>query len=349
MKALDYIIVGQGIAGTALAHTLLQRGKSLVVIDQSLPNTPSKVAAGLFNPITGRNMVKSWLADHFFPFLHQFYPDLERTLDASFFRPCPIYIPFDSIEKQNTWVAKSIASERAGFIGKFHSKLYASKIAQHFGGMEIIHAGSVHTPTLLQAFAHHLQKLGMREEAYLDPSTIELSPEGVRWKGVAAKRIIFCDGPANALNPLFKGLDYRPAKGEILDIRIPDAQFEHIISRGTWIVPMGGDLYRAGANYERTTDPTPSAHGKNQVTEGLGNLLSIPYEVVGHQAGIRPATHDRRPYIGVHPQHSALVLFGGMGSKGISMAPYLAQMLVQHLEENAPISADAHLGRCRLL
>ena len=60
---LDYIIVGQGLAGTHLGFELESRGKSIRIIDNNFKNSSSKVAGGMFNPITGRNMVKTWKAD----------------------------------------------------------------------------------------------------------------------------------------------------------------------------------------------------------------------------------------------------------------------------------------------
>ena len=59
MKAkYEYIIIGQGIAGSMMAHTLLSRGKNILVIDQFHPNSSSNIASGVVNPITGRKMVK---------------------------------------------------------------------------------------------------------------------------------------------------------------------------------------------------------------------------------------------------------------------------------------------------
>jgi len=34
MKRLDYIIVGQGIAGSVLTHTLQQQNQTVIVIDE---------------------------------------------------------------------------------------------------------------------------------------------------------------------------------------------------------------------------------------------------------------------------------------------------------------------------
>ena len=64
----DFIIVGQGIAGTVLADHLIGSGFKILVIDESGLSNSSRVAGGLFNPITGRNMVKTWRADELFSY-----------------------------------------------------------------------------------------------------------------------------------------------------------------------------------------------------------------------------------------------------------------------------------------
>ena len=65
--AIDFLIIGQGLAGTVLAWNLIQRGRSVIVLDREDESTSSKVAAGLINPITGRYLTKSWRADETLP------------------------------------------------------------------------------------------------------------------------------------------------------------------------------------------------------------------------------------------------------------------------------------------
>ena len=50
---LDYLLIGQGISGSVLAWQLLKVGKRIVVINNTLANRASSVAAGVYNPITG--------------------------------------------------------------------------------------------------------------------------------------------------------------------------------------------------------------------------------------------------------------------------------------------------------
>ena len=59
-RKLDYIIVGQGLVGSAVALQLLRRNKKILVIDRPLANSSSRIAVGLFNPITGRANSSHW-------------------------------------------------------------------------------------------------------------------------------------------------------------------------------------------------------------------------------------------------------------------------------------------------
>jgi len=46
---VDYIIVGQGIAGCTLAFRMMEAGHTIKVIDDPQKNSGSRVAAGVFN------------------------------------------------------------------------------------------------------------------------------------------------------------------------------------------------------------------------------------------------------------------------------------------------------------
>ena len=55
---IDYLIIGQGLAGSLLAWELINRNCKVVIIDNGQENA-SQVAAGLINPIAGQRFVKS--------------------------------------------------------------------------------------------------------------------------------------------------------------------------------------------------------------------------------------------------------------------------------------------------
>jgi glycine/D-amino acid oxidase-like deaminating enzyme len=285
---MNYLIVGQGIAGTNLAFTLLERGNSVTIADNPQEFSSSKVAAGLFNPITGRKMSKIWLADSLFPYLHNFYPKLEQKLEAKFFHTKPIYVPFDSVEKQNNWLGASADSKYEGFIGNFVGDKYNSLLKNHFGGMTLAQSGFVDTQAYLSASAQFFKKENILLETEVITSDLILKPDStgnsVEWKGQEFDKVIFCDGPQNTENSYFGFLDYRRVKGEIMLIELEaEESFEHIINRGCWLIPAGENRYKVGSTYDfAQLDSTPTEKGKQQIEEKLQDLISVPYKILDH-------------------------------------------------------------------
>ena len=84
---VDYIIVGQGLAGTLLAHELYRQKKTFLVYDDPKQPKASEVAAGLINPVVFRRMTKSWMLDDAFPILESTYRQLEDLLQEKLYYP----------------------------------------------------------------------------------------------------------------------------------------------------------------------------------------------------------------------------------------------------------------------
>ena len=102
MKSVDYIIVGQGLAGTLLAHDLIEKNHSVLIIDKPHAAMASKVAAGLFNPVGVKRCIRSWMADDFLPVAIERYKFLEKKLGSTFFNIIPIFrlFPNEANRKQ---------------------------------------------------------------------------------------------------------------------------------------------------------------------------------------------------------------------------------------------------------
>jgi glycine/D-amino acid oxidase-like deaminating enzyme len=63
------------------------------------------------------------------------------------------------------------------------------------------------------------------------------------------------------------------------------------------------------------------------------------------QAGIRPATLDKQPFIGNHPMHPELVIFNGFGAKGSLQIPWYSKCLADNLLNNSPIPQACNILR----
>lgn len=347
----DYLLVGHGLAGAILAQTLQKQGFNILVIDVYKANSASNVAAGLINPVAGKRFAKSWLADTFVPFAETFYRALETELNSTFFHQKPILKLFSTIEEQNNWMGKSADNQWNEYIEATYAGLPVSEeINQEFGGIKIKRGGFVETARMLQLLREKHLENGTLLAEKLDFSQLEISGNGITYKNIQAKNIIFCEGFQATQNPYFNWLPFSLNKGELLEINVKNLPSECIYNKGVYVVPVGETNWKVGATYNwRQPDEHPTAEGYAELTSRLQQLVKIPVQVTGHQAGIRPAVRDRKPLIGTHPEIPAVHIFNGMGSKGVLMAPYLAYHFGGVLQNRAALLPEADINRFRKL
>ena len=119
---------------------LLERDKTIIVIDRIRENSATRVAAGLFNPITGRNLTKTWKADELFSYLHEFYILAEQRTGEKFFNSLPLYRPFVSVQEQNEWMGKSEDEQFLKYIDRVHTSPFKSDLVKNeMGGLLLKH------------------------------------------------------------------------------------------------------------------------------------------------------------------------------------------------------------------
>jgi glycine/D-amino acid oxidase-like deaminating enzyme len=346
---VDYLIVGQGLAGTVLAHTLEQAGKSILVIDADVPSSASKVAAGIYNPITGKRLVKTWMADELFPAAHQFYSAFEQFLHTKFLFPLPIYRPFSHEDERDEWLKKSMGEEFAAYISKEppHTEL-AQYINNPIGGIAFQQGGYVEIAGMLELYRTHLIQSQCLLAETFDYQALNHTETGISYKHIQADKIIFCEGFNGKDNPYFNYLPLAGAKGEIIIIKTQEPLPNWIISKGVYVAPTSEGFYRIGATYDwADLDPNITQKGKDELVEKLQAIIKIPFEVIAHQAAIRPTVKDRRPLIGCHADFLNYYIFNGMGTKGVLLAPYFAAHLAQHLLHNTPLLHEVNITRLK--
>jgi glycine oxidase len=348
VQAVDYIVVGQGLAGSAVAVQLLQRKKRVLVIDQPSGNSSSRIAAGLFNPITGKKMTKTWLADTLFPYLHEYYRAVETRTSRKFFFPMPLYRPFLSIEEQNEWMAKSAEPGYGPYIDTIHQHAAIPGIHDPWGGLLLRQCGYLDTTAYIEAVRGWIAEEGILLPETFDPSRLEESASGVQYGAYRAAHIVFCQGVAPALG--FEWLPVKPLKGETIRIKT-DFQHNAIVNRGVYLVPGAtpGER-RVGATYDfHDQSPTITPAAKETLIQKLEELVDFPYEVTGQEWGFRPTVPDRRPLAGIHPERPALAVFTGLGTKGVSLSPYFSEVLVRRMENHTALNKEIDIERYKSL
>jgi len=345
---IDYLIVGQGLAGSCLAWQLAKQGKQVMVLDTPANNRSSMVAAGLFNPITGKLMTRTWLAETLFQSLFGFYPEVERTLNQKFFHPLPLYRPFLSVHEQNEWMGFSAQPENQKFIEHIFTRSeFGDQVQDTFGGLLIKQCGYVDVPTFLNSLRTFLLQKNSFAEEWFDESQLEITPTEVAYKQWKASAIIFCTG-VSQFN-LWRALAVKPLKGETLTIKLTEKP-KLIYNRGVYIVPAIENEYKVGATYEtRNLSEAITEAARLELTTRTHELLNLPFEIVDQNWGMRPTSPDRRPMLGHHPDSKNVLIFNGLGTKGVSLAPYFAAQLADWLIGATEILPAVNIKRFKAL
>lgn len=333
---IDYLIVGQGLAGSILSYRLLKQGKKVKVIDPHLEKTSSKVAAGIYNPITGKRIVKSWMVDQLYPELKKLYKELELVLNTSFDHKTEIVRFFTTQDQQTDLLAKADDERYASYVKvNLDEEKYQKTIAFEYSGFNIEGGGVMDTALFVSKYRDYLKKEKLLIEGYFNYDSIE---------EYGAKKIIFCEGYKSIENPFFNWLPFSPTKGEMLIIK-SDLNIDHIINKQLFIVPKGDNHYLVGATFELKFNEDVTAKGKNQLTEKLDKIIKTPYTIVKHIAGVRPTVRDRRPFLGVHPDRENMFIFNGFGTKGVSLIPYWSSEMVDFLENGRELDREVNIER----
>ena len=343
---VDYILVGQGLAGSILADHLINAGCSVIVYDDPQLSNSSKIAGGLYNPVTGRKMKKTWNADVLFDYLMVYYPEFQKRIGSDFLNEIPIYRPFISAEELNEWMGLSADIDYSKYLKSIHStSAYGNQVNDQYGGLLLDKSGFVDTAELLEASSKYLSEIGVLKKEYFDPKNLELTHDSACYKGTQCKSVIFCNGHKAIEQQYFSWIPLRPVKGELLMIRTEE-ELEVIYNRGVFVIPQKNGLCKVGSTYDhQNLDEVPTIQAKNVLVNKLNDLVKFTYKIDYQLAGIRPATKDRKPIIGQHPKYNSLLAFNGFGTKGVSLIPYYANELTKLLIGESRIDDEVNIER----
>ncbi|MCX6276252.1 MAG: FAD-dependent oxidoreductase [Bacteroidetes bacterium] len=346
MKYTDYILVGQGIAGSLLAWYLIKNKKTVILIDSKNESSASLVAAGIIHPITGRRIVKTWMADELLPFANDAYREIEIQFEEKILHPLGIVELLSNPKEYNDWMARSGEKELSGYIDNSDSiATYAKYLQPFYKSITVNRASWVNTGTLLRTLRNYFlqQQILIEEKFKID--SLSKTENGVMYHDISASGVIFCEGIEAMENPYWWHLPFLPSKGEVLTIRA-EMNLDHILNRKIFIQPLGMNLFRVGSTYSwDQIDNLPSEAGKEFLISQLRSILKIPFEVVDHKAAIRPTVKDRRPFLGLHPKHDQIGIFNGLGTKGCLLAPYFAHHFAGYLSGKNELMQEVNVRK----
>lgn len=345
----NVIIIGQGLAGTALAWSLHWLGIQVQILDRESETSSSKIAAGLITPVTGQKLVPSWRLSELWPSAVEFYRHVERVTGTQFLQLPNMVRLFTDETEAALFQRRNSNREYGELVRSIEVSFAPDSIVGPHGGFEMGPGGQLDVGRYLSASREYFRQIGGYRNCDVDlMCDLEISSDEILFRPaqVRSHRVIFCQGFETTSNTWFDDVRFKPAKGEILTVRVPGLREGRVIHRGVWLAPLGDELFKVGSTYDwAQLDSEPTNSGLIEITSRLKQFLLRPFEVVGHDAAIRPIHQNQYPIMGWHPVLSRLGLFNGLGSKGVLHAPYFAKQFASHLVHGTPIDRSVDLNQ----
>jgi len=306
----------------------------------------SAVAAGVYNPTILKRFTSVWKAGEQLDVLKDFYTKVESRLEKRFFHPIDILRRFHDEREIKTWIKKSVKEDLKDFMSSEPFVYDNNAVDAPYDYGKVAGTGWVDTIGYMNQTVQYLKKNSSFFKDSFDFKELTHSDDQIGYKQYQSGKIIFAEGYKLLSNPYFKNLPLQGNKGEVLTIKVPGLKLDYIIKSSVFLMSYTDDLFWVGATYngeELSGGSTEEA--KEFLTSRLERFLKVPYEIVEHEYGIRPTSSDRRPFVGAHQHYKNYVVFNGMGSRAVLMAPWAAQQLFYSLYNDQQLDVEIDIQR----
>lgn len=351
-RETEYLIIGQGLAGTFFAHELDKNGHDFIVIDPNRHNA-SKTAAGMYNPIVLKRFSAVWQGRQQILTAKQTVAEIAEKLQVTLDYPMDIFRIFHDDAEKTTWTKKARNQDLQGLLDLTFYHAENDNIVAPFALGRITLGGKIDLTTLLTGYRQYLEKNQRVYTQSIDYRQLTYQDNHWLYQGntvtIAANKVVCCEGYGMTQNPYFCSLPLKGNKGEVLIIKAPQLNLTAAIKSKVFIMPMselGDDVYFVGATYHWTDkDSVPTSTAKADLLEKLSQFVNSDIEVLSHRAGMRPTVIDRRPLLGQHAEQPQLYLLNGLGTRGVMLGASMAKQLYARIEKNTPLPTDIDIAR----
>lgn len=301
-------IVGNGLAAHVLAQTLLRNNIEVEVFGIDLPGSASQAAWGLLNPVHLKTRTLTYGANQFDRSL-EFYRWAENKLGQSFLKQVRLRHYYRDPQDAKDWM-------------QAWQEILHPHVALESDYVDVLRAGSLSIPTFIAASVRELKKLGMHRAKSAVESEMLASPKE-QW-------VVWAQGHWAAQSKLFGWVPLRPSAGVQVEWKQEPADFRPLVQHRGYFYgqdPLNPQVHRLGSTYTWSTEAEYQAAGEAELRLAMANFPDVQTpENLHFRLGYRPASGDRKPILGPHPAFGNQLFFNGLGSKGLLLAPAMAEV-----------------------
>jgi glycine oxidase len=313
---VNALIVGQGLAGSLVCWELHRNGQSVAVVDEPLPVTSSKIAAGMFNAINTKRGSVMPNAERMLDEAIEMYRSMETELGIQIVNLKNIYNVFGNVKESNDL---SLKADHPFF--QAHTNYDPTPephVIQPYGAFEVSKTGWIDMKQMLAGIRKFVADTYTLREEHFDYPALRHVNNRWEYRNISAERIVFCEGYRARQNPFFTDINIIPCKGDVLEFEAPGLHPSRVIKKGIYIVPLGDGKFKAGSLYKwENEDETPHAADRIELEQKISSLIDMPFTVTAHHTAIRPTTKTRDTIVVPHPELPEMFLLNGLGTKGV--------------------------------
>lgn len=349
----DAIVVGAGVAGCSIAHSLYQRGLNVLILDQasSVANGGSGAAGAFVSPKIGKASPLQELTNTAFDYAVKFY---QENFPQHFHQTGVIRIPKDA--KDNAKFPLYREHSYPNFEDIDSHAIAQIGIDSEFDGFLFPTAGVCDSKALCQALIESIpfQSVAVETIEYIDGIwTIN--------RQFQTKKLILATGyKDNLIDLSYMGI--RATWGSRGDFKstLPITQSIH---KDLSISKNFDGVIKIGATHNKAYSPCLNCHNEplKPLLDKASKLIDISQlELKEVFCGMRSGSHDYFPLVGGvvdveymfqhHPKIKQgakvplkminnLYIINGLGGRGFVFAPLMAKMLADNIVENTPLDS----------
>lgn len=348
----DVIVIGGGVIGLAVAWRLVRNGLSVTLLEKrQVGREASWAAAGVL-------AAGSWQRrDRFIEFQRaslRMYPQFCAEL-AEISGIDPQYVPCGSLEllfeEQKFRMAQAEVDAAEGYrdtkaepvlrlLTPREARDIEPKLTDEMlGAKHCTFNSQVRNPRLLQAMAVAIRAAGAtvvedcEVHGLLRVQSRVIGAESSRGHFSAAHTVL-CAGAWSSFidKELGRYVCVYPVRGQIALLHASPGLITRIVKhRKSYIVPRNDGRILVGSTEEQDSgfDCLPTAEGVGQLLAGARRMAPplARATFVQSWAGLRPATTDRRPYLGAVPDFDGVIAATGHFRTGLGLAPLTAEVV----------------------
>jgi len=346
----EVVVIGGGIAGSAVAIELADRGAGVRLIERNQPGTGATGAsAGMLTP-----QYEATEPDAVFRFgvaCMAAYPAFVERIQA--LASWDVGFRTDGMLVANRTAAEAEEARRAldfqrdaGLTGGILSpeearRVHGSVATDVHSWLWLPEAAQVDTQRLAVALADAVQAAGVTLVRHVEVTAI--ASGGGRVAGVrlsdgseldAAVVVIAAGAWSRAIDGLPRELPVRPVRGQILRL-LPAEPLPWTLvcdHQGRYLVPRVNRTVLVGSTMEDVGfDDNVTEEGRDLLASAAASLIPAlgDTRIIESWAGLRPLSADSGPVLGPDPDMEGLFYATGCGRNGITFAPLTGRAVAE--------------------